>query len=223
MPSERGPDPQPPRAQPRTVAPWEQPLPYVLCVIDELADLMMISPAEVGGLDHPARPIALLGIHLVLAHPRPSADVITGMDQVHVPARIAFRRLLPDRLARDPGHNGAESLLVRGTCCSGPPASRARRIRAPSSRGGESRRSPTTGAARSRPECRRSCSRPWSPGGKGVRGSGLRLQPRPRRPSRRGHLHLVQMGTASTSMLSLRLRVGYNPRRQAGAMRRAAA
>ena len=93
----------------------ERPLPYIVIIIDELADLMMLDAGNVEeSITRLAQMARAVGIHLVLATQRPSVDVITGLIKANFPARISFRvaTKVDSRTILDA--NGAEALLGRG-------------------------------------------------------------------------------------------------------------
>ena len=111
----------------------EQPLPYIVIIIDELADLMMLDRANVeDSIKRLAQMSRAAGIHLILATQRPSVDIITGLIKANIPTRISFRLAtkVDSRTILDA--NGAEALLGRGDMLFlAPRTSRLMRLHAP--------------------------------------------------------------------------------------------
>jgi len=188
----------------------EPPLPHILCVIDELADLMMVAPAEVeDAIIRLAQKSRAVGIHLLLATQRPSTDIITGTIKVNIPARIAFAvsSQVDSRVILDQG--GAEALLGQGDMLFRP--------------AGTSKLQRIQGAFVTEEEIARITSH-WSQQGEPEFAEELLEAPEPASEEGAGDDDfdpdqddlldqaaqvVVESGTASVSMIQRRLRVGY--------------
>jgi len=188
----------------------ERALPYVLCVIDELADLMMVAPADVeDSIIRLAQKARAVGIHLVLATQSPRVDVITGMIKANVPSRIAFAvsSQTDSRVILD--QNGAESLLGQGDMLFSPVgAGKLQRIQGAYI--DEAQIAELTDAWRRQgePEFHEELLEEAEQGdGEGA--DDAEFHPDEDPLLEEAIALVAQMGTASTSMLQRRLRLGY--------------
>lgn len=181
-------------------------LPYIVIVIDELADLMMVAARDVEeSITRLAQMARAVGIHLILATQRPSVDVITGLIKANFPARISFRvaTKIDSRTILDA--NGAQCLLGRGDMLFLPPgSSRLTRAHGPMVTEDEVTRVTDYLRAQGKPAYNESIlESPEERHGKGDSdGSNDELYDRAARL-------VVEMGKASTSALQRRLRIGY--------------
>ncbi len=183
-----------------------QPLPYIVIIIDELADLMMVSARDVEeSITRLAQMARAVGIHLILATQRPSVDVITGLIKANFPSRIAFRvsSKVDSRTIID--GNGAEGLLGQGDMLFLPP--------------GTSRLVRVHGAYVDEKEVKRVCDFIRDQGRPAYdervtmsdkEAEGVDGEDRPRDEKYYDAVKIViEMGRASTSVLQRRLGIGY--------------
>jgi DNA segregation ATPase FtsK/SpoIIIE, S-DNA-T family len=188
----------------------EPSLPYILCVIDELADLMMVAPADVeDSIIRLAQKARAVGIHLVLATQSPRVDVITGMIKANVPSRIAFAvsSQTDSRVILD--QNGAESLLGQGDMLFSPVgAGKLQRIQGAYI--DEEQIAELTDAWRRQgePEFHQELLEEVA-SEEGESSEEAEFHPDEDPLLEDAILLVAQMGTASTSMLQRRLRLGY--------------
>lgn len=191
----------------------DEPLPYLLCVIDELADLMMVAPADVeNAVIRLAQKARAVGIHLVLATQSPRVDVITGMIKANVPSRIAFAvsSQTDSRVILD--QNGAESLLGQGDMLFSPVgSSKLERIQGAYIDEPQIAKLTEFWAAQGEPALREDLLEEVEPVNEGGASSGDAdgFDPDEDPMLSEAIALVVEMDTASTSMLQRRLRVGY--------------
>jgi S-DNA-T family DNA segregation ATPase FtsK/SpoIIIE len=188
----------------------EPKLPYIVCVIDELADLMMVAPSDVeDSVIRLAQKARAVGIHLVVATQSPRVDVITGLIKANIPSRIAFAvsSQTDSRVILD--QNGAESLLGQGDMLFSPLGS-AKLQRIQGAFIDEEQIAELTDAWRRQGEPQfeeQLLEEVQSADGDDGEGDGFHPD---EDPLLEDAIALVaQMGTASTSMLQRRLRLGY--------------
>jgi S-DNA-T family DNA segregation ATPase FtsK/SpoIIIE len=187
----------------------EPALPYVLCVIDELADLMMVAPADVeDSVIRLAQKGRAAGIHLVLATQSPRVDVITGMIKANVPSRIAFAvsSQTDSRVILD--QNGAESLLGQGDLLFSPQgSSKLQRIQGAYIDEGQIAELTDAWRHQGEPEFHEELLEEVVSEGGDNKEEALHADEDPLLDD--AIALVAQMGTASTSMLQRRLRLGY--------------
>ena len=188
----------------------EEPLPWIVIIIDELADLMMLDRANVEeSITRLAQMARAVGIHLVLATQRPSVDVITGLIKANVPTRISFRLAtkVDSRTILDT--NGAEALLGRGDMLFLPPGtSRLMRLHAPYV--SEKETAAVVGFWKSQGEANYVEGFLESPKDEKVAMEGGSSDEDENDPMFDDAVRLVfEFGKASTSLLQRRLRIGY--------------
>ena len=186
-------------------------LPYILCVIDELADLMMVAPADVeDSIIRLAQKARAVGIHLVLATQSPRVDVITGMIKANVPSRIAFAvsSQTDSRVILD--QNGAESLLGQGDMLFSPVGtSKLQRIQGAYIDEEQVLELTESWRRQGEPEFQEELLEEVESEDEGPPATRTRSTPTRIRCWRRRSIWWPPMGTASTSMLQRRLRLGY--------------
>ncbi len=188
----------------------EEPLPYIVIIIDELADLMMLDRANVEeSITRLAQMARAVGIHLVLATQRPSVDVITGLIKANVPTRISFRLAtkVDSRTILDT--NGAEALLGRGDMLFLPPGtSRLMRLHAPYV--SEKETAAVVGFWKEQGQAEYVEGFLESPKDEHGNVEGANSNPDDNDPMFDDAVRLVfEFGKASTSLLQRRLRIGY--------------
>jgi len=191
----------------------EKPLPYIVIIVDELADLMMVDGANVEeSITRLAQMARAIGIHLILATQRPSVDVITGLIKANFPARMSFRvaTKIDSRTILDA--NGAECLLGRGDMLYLPSgSSRVLRMHAPFVTEKEIAATVEFWKAQATAQYEHGfLAAPKEEGNSVVEGDGLEGDADDNDPLFNDAVRLVfEFGKASTSLIQRRLRVGY--------------
>ncbi|MEE8348711.1 MAG: DNA translocase FtsK 4TM domain-containing protein [Acidobacteriota bacterium] len=183
-------------------------LPYIILIVDELADLMMTAGKEIeASLTRIAQMARAVGIHLILATQRPSVDVLTGLIKANFPCRISFRvaSRVDSRTILD--SNGAERLLGNGDMLFLPPGT-SRLIRIHGAYVSEKEIRKITGFLKQQaePEYQKEVLEGIPDGNEGTLGDINQLEDVLYDEAAR---FVAETGRASTSLLQRRLRIGY--------------
>ena len=190
----------------------QKPLPYIVIIVDELADLMMVDGANVEeSITRLAQMARAIGIHLVLATQRPSVDVITGLIKANFPARMSFRvaTKIDSRTILDA--NGAEQLLGKGDMLYLPSgSSRVLRVHAPFVTEKEIAATVEHWKSQATAQYDEKFLQAPKDEGNSVRGDLGDAEEDENDPMYQDAVRLIlEFGKASTSLIQRRLRVGY--------------
>lgn len=187
-----------------------EPLPQIVVIVDELADLMMTAGKEVEFLiQRLAQKARAAGIHLIMATQRPSVDVITGVIKANLPTRISFHVTSKIDSRTILGEQGAEQLLGKGDMLYMPGGKQLSRVHGPFVSDDEVRRVADHWRGQGQPDYVQSVTEEPADGGFALDGATIDDNPENER-YRRACQMVFESQKASTSWLQRQLRVGYN-------------
>ena len=188
-----------------------QPLPQIVVVVDELADLMMTAGKEVEFLiQRLAQKARAAGIHLILATQRPSVDVITGVIKANLPTRISFNVTSKIDSRTILGEAGAEQLLGKGDMLYVPGGKQITRIHGPFVSDDEVRAVADHWRTQGQPDYIESVTEEPEDGGFALDGAPVGEDSAEDRVYAKAKQIVIESQKASTSWLQRQLRIGYN-------------
>ena len=188
-----------------------QPLPQIVIIVDELADLMMTAGKEVEFLiQRLAQKARAAGIHLIMATQRPSVDVITGVIKANLPTRISFQVTSKIDSRTILGEQGAEQLLGKGDMLYMPGGKQIARVHGPFVSDEEVRRVADHWRGQGKPDYVMAVTEEPEDGGFALDGAPLGDDSPEDQAYRRACQLVAESQKASTSWLQRQLRIGYN-------------
>ena len=187
-----------------------EPMPQIVVIVDELADLMMTAGKEVEFLiQRLAQKARAAGIHLIMATQRPSVDVITGVIKANLPTRISFHVTSKIDSRTILGEQGAEQLLGKGDMLYMPGGKQVQRVHGPFVSDEEVRRIADHWRSQGQPDYIQAVTEEPEDGGFAL--DGASLEDSPEQQQYRNACQIVfESQKASTSWLQRQLRIGYN-------------